>query len=544
MSEIAEPAQPDAAPSPQPATETAAETAAESRRLPTQPRSPHPPGRPESEAVRRLRMAVRGTVLVRGADDDAALELEAAAWNVAVTHRPTVVVAATCATDVVAAVRFAAGEGLAVAVQGTGHGATSSFRDGVLVTTRRMADVSVDADRRTARVGAGAVWRDVIAAAAPHGLAPLSGSASGVGVAGFTLGGGMGLLSRKHGFAADHVRSLDLVTADGRLRHVDAGTEPDLFWALRGGKGSFGVVTALELGLVELPALTAGAIVYAGEHASTVLHTWREWCATLSDDTSTSVALLRLPDAPMVPEHLRGVLTVHVRVAHLGPQADADRVLAPLRACAPALVDDVVERPSTDADAVHRDPVDPSPSWELGAGLASLDRDAVDALLAVAGPSARLPLVVVELRLMGGAMSREPAPAGAVAGRDTAFSLMTIGPDVPPLREVVPAAARAVHDALAPWRSRSTVTNWLGHLDDREAVCATWSFDQQARLRATKTLYDPFDVFSHGHSVLPSVSPADLAAEPLGVDDLGAPRPAGSRYWDVYQARWVRRRQD
>ena len=129
------------------------------------------------------------------------LELEAAAWNVAVTHQPTVVVAATCAADVVAAVRFAAGEGLAVAVQGTGHGATTSFRDGVLVTTRRMADVSVDADRRTARVGAGAVWRDVIAAAAPHGLAPLSGSASGVGVAGFTLGGGMGLLSRKHGFA-------------------------------------------------------------------------------------------------------------------------------------------------------------------------------------------------------------------------------------------------------------------------------------------------------------------------------------------------------
>jgi hypothetical protein len=247
----------------------------------------------------------------------------------------------------------------------------------------------------------------------------------------------------------------------------------------------------------------------------------------------------------MVPEQLRGVLTLHVRVAHLGAQAEADRLLAPLRSCAPALVDDVVARPYTDADAVHRDPVDPSPSWELGAGLTGLDRDAVDALLAVAGPAARLPLVVVELRLMGGAMGREPERPNAVAGRDTAFSLMTIGPAVPALRDAVPAAARAVHEALSPWRSRTTLTNWLGHLDDREAVCASWTFDQQARLRATKTLFDPWDVFSHGHSVLPSVSAADLAdTELLGEPDrLGAPAAVGARYWDVHQARWARRRQ-
>ncbi len=512
---------------------------------PAQPRASHPPSRPAPASLRRLRSTVRGTVLVRDADDSTALRLEASAWNVAITHRPAVVVAATCAADVVAAVRFARSEGLAVAAQGTGHGATSPFCDGVLVTTRRMAEVVVDAERRTAHVGAGAVWRDVVAAAAPHGLAPLSGSASSVGVAGFTLGGGMGLLSRRHGFAADHVRSLDVVTADGRLRHVDPRTEPDLFWALRGGKGSFGVVTVLELGLVPLPELTAGAIIYGGEHASTVLHAWREWCHTLTDDTSTSVALLRLPDAPMVPQHLRGVLTLHLRVAHLGPQAAADRVLAPLRACAPALVDDVVARPYTDADAVHRDPVGPSPSWELGAGLAALDGEAVDALLAVAGPAAQVPLVVVELRLMGGAMGRTPQHPNAVSGRDNAFSLMTIGPAVPALRDAVPAAARAVHAALAPWRSRTTVTNWLGHVGDREAVCASWSFDQQARLRATKTLYDPSDVFSHGHSVLPSVSPADLAgAGPLGEPDaLGAPQSLDARYWDVRQARWVRRRQ-
>jgi FAD/FMN-containing dehydrogenase len=342
------------------------------------------------------------------------------------------------------------------------------------------------------------------------------------------------------------VRSLEVVTADGRARHVDEHHERDLFWALRGGKGAFGVVTALELELFEVPELTAGAVVFAGADAPAVLHAWREWVPTLSDATSTSIALMRLPDAPMVPEPLRGTLSVHLRVAHLGSQEDTDALLTPMRSCARSMVDDVVRRPYTDTDAVHRDPVDPAPSWERGALLSGLDAEAADALLQVAGPGAELPLVVVELRLMGGAMAR-PAPVdNAVAGREGAFSLMTIGPDVPGLQEAVPAAAEAVHRALAPWRCAGNVTNWLGRVHDRQQVSASWSFTQEARLRATKTLFDPSDVFSHGHSVLPSVNLADLADSDLSdVSDLlddgvRARRVRREMYWDVDRCRWVR----
>lgn len=532
MSDPAAPPPPDAA----------VPTGADLSAIPAQARTPHPPSTCDAASLLRLRNAVSGPVLVRGEDDDSALADEATAWNTASVHRPTVVVGATCAADVAAAVRFAREEGLSVAAQGTGHGAVAPFCDGVLVSTRRMADVQVDPGARTAVVGSGARWRDVIEAAQVHGLVPLSGSASGVGVAGYTLGGGADLLARKHGFAADHVVSLEVVTADGRLRHVDATSERDLFWALRGGKGSFGVVTQLELALFEVPELTAGAVVFAADDAPTVLRTWADWVGTLTDDTSTSIALQRLPAAPMVPEHLRGVLTVHVRVAHLGPRHEADRVIAPIRSCATALADDVVARPFADADAVHRDPVDPSPVWERGATLTGLPRAAVEALLAVAGPGADLPLVGVELRLLGGAMARPPALPNAVAGRDGAFSLMTLGLAVPPMRDAVPVAAQAVHAALSPWRATYNLTNWLGAELDRERICSTWSLGQQARLRALKTVYDPSDVFSHGHSVLPSVGLADLAA--LGPDELAdvhAPRYDSDRYWDVARCRWVRR---
>src|SRR4051794_8798046 len=290
-------------------------------RIPTQPRAGRRPTL-DPDGLAALRAAVHGPVLVAGVDPAEALATECAGFDLAVRHAPAVVVGATRAADVAAAVRFAGSEGLPVGVQATGHGAAWPFVDGLLLRTQRMDHVVVDPAHRSARVQAGARWRQVVTAAAPYGLAPLSGSSSGVGVVGYTLGGGMGLLGRRHGFASGHLLRAEVVTADGRLHAVDALHEPDLLWALRGGKGSFGVVTALEVGLVPVPEFCGGAVVYPGEDASVVLHAWREWAPALPDSTTTSVALVRLPDAPTVPAHLRGVLTVHVRVAHLGPAHD------------------------------------------------------------------------------------------------------------------------------------------------------------------------------------------------------------------------------
>jgi FAD/FMN-containing dehydrogenase len=204
-----------------------------------------------------------------------------------------VVVAARTAADVASAVRFAHDEGLAVAVQATGHGAAAVGDDTLLVSTQGMQDVQLDPVARVARVQAGVRWRAVIDAAVPQGLAPLSGSSSGVGVVGYTLGGGMGHLARRHGFAADLVRSVELVTARGETRTVTTESDPELFWAVRGGQSRFGIVTALEFDLVPVPAFFGGAMLYTGSAVEDVLHAWAAWAPTMPEEVTTSVALHR-----------------------------------------------------------------------------------------------------------------------------------------------------------------------------------------------------------------------------------------------------------
>ncbi|HEY2595834.1 MAG TPA: FAD-dependent oxidoreductase, partial [Chloroflexota bacterium] len=197
--------------------------------------------------VAHLVAKVAGSVLLPG---DAGYDDECAVWNLNHELAPAVIVVPESAADIQAAVTFAARQGRPVLVKATGHQIVGKAHDAVVIATRRMNDVAIDALGGTARVGAGTLWSEVIKAAAEFGLAPLNGSNPTVGVVGYTLGGGLSpTLGRSHGYAADHVRSLDVVTPDGELRHVDAESEPDLFWALRGGKGNFAVVTGLEFDL-------------------------------------------------------------------------------------------------------------------------------------------------------------------------------------------------------------------------------------------------------------------------------------------------------
>lgn len=250
--------------------------------------------------------------------EDAGYARELAGFNRIARHRPDVVVVARSAEDVSTAVSFAAREGLPVGAQATGHGIAAPASGGVLVATRRMNAVAVDPLTRTAYVEAGAQWHQVISAAAPHGLAPLNGSSPLVGVVGYTLGGGLGPLGRQFGFAADHVTRIEVVTADGSVRQVTRDRYPELFWALRGGKGNFGIVTGLWFGLMPVRRLYGGGIYFPGERAAQLLRTWRQWTATVPEEMTSSVSLLRLPDVPDVPEFLRGTFAAHVRIAFTG----------------------------------------------------------------------------------------------------------------------------------------------------------------------------------------------------------------------------------
>ena len=450
-------------------------------------------------ALDTLRRQLAGPVF---GPDDPGYDAEIAAWNLMTTHRPPIVVGAACAEDVAAAVRYAIAHDLSVAVQATGHGASFPVNDGILITTKRMAHVSVDVQRGVARVEAGAKWAHVVAATAPYGLAPLLGSTSDVGAVGYTLGGGMGPLGRKYGFAADRVRSLEIVTGDGKLRTISADSEACLFWGLRGGKGNFGVVTAMEIDLVLQPRIYGGAIFYAAADAARVLHKWSEWVESVPEEMTSSVALLRLPDEEFIPEPVRGKLTLHVRIAYTGEACVGEKLVEPLRAVATPVIDMVRDMPFTESDSIHMDPVDPMPSWHDGRLLGSFPAEAVDALLATAGPDVDVPLVFAEVRHMGGALARQPLVANAVSGRDAAFSLFVLGPGMPGVVDAVQAAGARVIQALAPWHTSGRLFNFLGTTDKGPAaVASVYPPEVAARLLELKDRFDPHNLFRHGHAL-------------------------------------------
>ncbi|GAB2487031.1 FAD-binding oxidoreductase [Jatrophihabitans fulvus] len=388
-----------------------------------------------------------------------------AAWNVAVARRPVAVVDATCADDVVAAVRLARRCGLRVSVQATGHGAAGDLDGLLLVSTRRMTGLRIDPDTAIARVEAGVTWAAVLEAGAPHGLAGLAGSAPGVGVVGYTTGGGAGPLARTLGLASDRVRAFDVVTGDGELRRATPTENPELFWGLRGGKGLLGIVTALEFELLPIAEIYGGAVYFDGADAHAVLHAWAAWSTTLPREATTSVALLRLPALPGVPPPLAGRLTVAVRFAWTGDHARGAQVLAPVRAVAAPIVDTVAPMPYAALGVVHADPVDPMPTHEAHAMLGRLDAAAVDAILAAAGPQIDAPQIIVELRQLGGAVADVTAATSAVGFRDGEYSLLTIGLGVPPAVGAVAAHARGLTDALAPWSTGFRMPNFAPGTD-------------------------------------------------------------------------------
>jgi FAD/FMN-containing dehydrogenase len=436
---------------------------------------------------------------------------EVAAFNAAVTHRPALVVGAATAADVRAAVRYAAAHGLPIAVQSTGHGATAPIEGGVLINTRRLNGLSVDPVARTVTVGAGVRWREVIVAVAPYGLAPLSGSSSDVSAVGYTLGGGLPVMARTFGFAADRVRSFEVVTADGALRHVEPGGEPELFWALCGGKGNLGIVTAMTIELVEVATMFGGGIFYDASHIPAVLHAYAGWAADLPEQISSSVAILRLPPAPQIPEPIRGRTVAHLRVCHVGDVAEGERLVAPMRKAAPALLDHLGTMPYTAVDSIYQDPDHPVPFCHRGTLLRELTGDTVDALLGVAGPDVRAPLIVCELRQMGGALRRGPAAGNAVGGRDAAYCLSAIGLLAPETAAAAQSAIDAVMAAAQPWSTGHTLVNLHGAVGDEADRARAWEPATYRRLAELVRRLDPAGLLRYGHTI--GREPAPIPAQ-------------------------------
>jgi hypothetical protein len=456
----------------------------------------------EGAEVGVLRDFLDGHVVLPGEDG---WDLARQAWNLAADQRPVAVVFADTASDVAAVVDYARVRGLRVATQATGHfaGSLDGFEDTILVKTSRMRGLEIDPEAGTARAEAGVLWEEVVVAAGEHGLAGLAGSAPDVGVVGYTLGGGLGWLARRHGLAANSVLAVELVTAAGRIVRADRDTEPDLFWAVRGGGGSFGIVTAIEFALYPVAEVYAGVLFFPFERAAEVLNAWSEWVEDTPEEVTSAGRLMQFPPVPEIPEPVRGHSFVMVEAAYIGSEEDGAELLHPLRELGPEM-DTFAVIPASELRFLHMDPPQPVPNAGDGMALAELTPEAVDALVAVAGPGSRSPLLSVELRQLGGAVAVERPEHGAVGHLDAGFALFGVGMALDQeMAAAVKVHAQTVKDALAPWAAGRGFFNFSDHPMDGRSLYPTAT---QLRLQAVKAAHDPEELFRASHPIRPAAA--------------------------------------
>jgi FAD/FMN-containing dehydrogenase len=444
-----------------------------------------------------LREAIGGQVVAPG---DANWDEARQAWNLAADQRPDLVVVPETIADVQVAVRYARERDLAVAVQGTGHQARAipSMEGSILIKTHALRGVKIDAEARTAIVRAGDLWEDVTGPASEHGLAPLAGSSPDVGIVGYTLGGGISWLGRKHGLSANSVNAIAVVLADGRLVRADAEHHSDLFWALRGGGGAMGVVVGMEIRLYEASELTAGALFFPYERTAEVGHRWRAMVDHQADETTSILHVVQFPPLPEVPEPLRGRSLVTVEVAHLGTPDELDGLLAPLRELGPEM-DTIAAAPPVALSMLHMDPPHPVPGHGKHRLLGTIGHEAIDTFAELTDHRSGSTLVTAEIRHLGGALGRAAEGHGALGKVPGQFMVFGAG------MVLDEASAAAVHahletliDAFAGYDSGHTYTNFV-----EEPMETSAAFDEYtwARLRRIKGDYDPENLFRVGRPI-------------------------------------------
>ena len=433
--------------------------------------------------------------------DDPDWDEARAAWNLAAEQRPEAVVFAEGADDVAATVRFAAENGLRVATQGTGHGAAplAPLGGAILLKTERMRSVEVDPEGRTARVEAGVWGAELGAAAGEHGLSFLPGSSPDVGVTGYTLGGGLSWLGRRYGFACNHVAAIELVDAAGERRTVNASSDADLFWALRGGGGGYAAVTALRLELLPVAEVYAGALVFPAAAGAEAVRTYREWAASLPDEVTSVVRFLTPPPVPDVPEPIRGVPLLTIDAACIGSQKEGEAWIAPLREIGETVMDTFAWMPASGLSRIHMDPEQPVPAIGEGRTIRELSDEALDAFVSIAGPESGAPLLLSELRHLGGALGRPAENGGALSHLDAGFAMYSVGtPMTPELGEAIPPFLEKVAETMRPWAAEGGYFNFTEDPCDVDAILPP---DVCARLAEVKRRWDPDGRFVANHAV-------------------------------------------
>jgi len=421
-------------------------------------------------------------------------------WNVAIDQHPAAVAYPATAAETAQLVRAAVAAGLRVAPQSTGHNAGPLDRldDVVIVRTSAMTHIDVDPVRQVATVGGGALWLPVVEAAATHGFAVLHGSAPDVGVVGYSLGGGVYHYSRALGLQANAITAAELVTADGSIVRATATENSELFWALRGGGGNFGIVTALEFTMFPFQDAYAGMLVWDRTDTERVLRRWVQWTADAPDEVTTAFRVLNLPPLPDIPEPFRGRQLVVIDGAVLASDQRSVEILSALRDLGPEL--DTFGRVPVQALArLHMDPEGPTPSVSNSALLDGMPEAAIEAFVEQAGPGSTSTLLVSELRQLGGALSRPQPGAGALPAIDGAF--LAFGVAIAATEQMAAAGLRdanALVAALAPFRSARQYLSFVEHPTDPSTGYEPVAW---GRLVTLKSAFDPDGVIVGNHPV-------------------------------------------
>ncbi len=464
-----------------------------------------------SDRASALRDRLGDVVAVPG---DAAYDGLRMPWNVAADLRPAAVATPRTTEEVREVVRAAAALGLRVAPQSTGHAgavlAQHDLADVVLLRTTELISVRIDAEQRIAHIGGGAIWQSVVEAAAEHGLAAQHGSSPDVGVAGYLLGGGLGWYARSKGLAVNDVLAVELVTADGELRRASADEHQELFWALRGGGGNFGVVTGFELRLHPITDAYAGAFLWDIAHLEPVLRRWVAWCGEAPDEVTTSLRAMRFPPLPELPPFLRGRAVVVLDGVVLGDDERGAELVACFRDLEPEM-DTWGRMPAAGLSRLHMDPEGPTPSVGSGTLLCDLDEDGIAAFVEAVGPGADTALLLAELRQLGGAVGRPVAGGGVVNRIDAAYVGLFIA--VAATREMAVAGrvdAERARRSLARWETGQTFLNLVERPVDPQTA---YGHDAWVRLGDLRRRLDPTGVFLAGHEV-----PVREAEHPTAAD--------------------------
>jgi FAD/FMN-containing dehydrogenase len=447
-----------------------------------------------------LRRRFRGALIEPG---QAGWDAGTQAFNLAFVQEPALVAIPADEQDVIAVVDFAREHGMQVAPQRTGHNAEplGAMQDVILVRTDALRGVEIDARRRIARVRSGCKWQDVMPRASELGLAALHGSTPDVSVAGYSLGGGVGWYARKLGLSTNSVTAIELVTADGRLRRVDHDHDPELFWALRGGGGNFGIVTALEIQLYPIAEVYAGVLFFPWERSSEVLHAWLEWTATVPEEVTSVGRILQFPPLDELPEAIRGRKFAMVDAVVIGDERYGAELLRPLRELGPEM-DTFAMVPPLGIAELHMDPPEPVPYTASGMMLGELPGEAIDRFVAIAGPGSDSPLLLAEIRHVGGALTRAQPHHGALATFDAAYLTLGVG------LAFDEQTHRASHDrlelladAFAPY---DTGRQYLNFTETQADPSRFYPADVYRRLRAVKAAVDPHNVIRANHPIPPA----------------------------------------